>query len=152
MRAQRIKSDSGEAVYLLVFEAGDEVMSAIHAFAVQEKLQVCRLSGIGAFNNLTLGFFDVPTREYRKIAITEQVELLALVGNISEADGQPRVHVHVVVGKSDGTTLGGHLLEGRVQPTLELFLTAWPTRIARRINPQSGLMLIDLSHDTKDQA
>ena len=33
---------------------------------------------------------------------------------------------HVVLGLSDGTTRGGHLIEGRVFPTLEVVVTENP--------------------------
>jgi predicted DNA-binding protein with PD1-like motif len=50
----------------------------------------------------------------------------------------------VVVGRSDGSTLAGHLLEARVRPTLELMITETPTQLRRRHDPESGLALISL--------
>jgi predicted DNA-binding protein with PD1-like motif len=41
-------------------------------------------------------------------------------------DGRASLHLHVVLGLSDGTTRGGHLLNGKVQPTLEVVLTDTP--------------------------
>jgi uncharacterized protein len=144
MRSQRISGDGPQAIYLLVFDPGDEVVAALGAFAGREKLQVCRVTAIGALSDLVLGYFDVDKREYARMVINEQVEVLTLAGNITEADGRPRLHVHVTVGKADGTTLGGHLLEAHVRPTLEMFLATWPTRVQRRLDERSGLMLIDL--------
>jgi predicted DNA-binding protein with PD1-like motif len=72
---------------------------------------------------VTLGFFELTRKNYKEIAIEEQVELMSLVGNIARDDkGEPKLHAHVVVGKSDGTAHGGHLLEAHVQPTLEVVI------------------------------
>jgi uncharacterized protein len=54
------------------------------------------------------------------------------------------VHAHVVVGKRDCTAHGGHLIDARVRPTLELILEQSPVRLARHYDPRYGLALIDL--------
>jgi len=52
--------------------------------------------------------------------------------------------MHVVLGLSDGTTRGGHLLEARVYPTLEAVVTENPARLRKVMNPDVGIPLIDL--------
>ena len=54
------------------------------------------------------------------------------------------MHAHVVVGKKNGTTMGGHLLEAHVRPTLELVLQESAQELKRKFDPESGLALIDL--------
>ena len=54
-----------------------------------------------------LGYFDLEKRAYRHIEIHEQVEVLSLIGNFA---------LHIVVGKSDGTADGGHLLKAGCSP------------------------------------
>ena len=52
------------------------------------------------------------------VRVDEQCEVLSAIGDIASGDeGKASLHVHVVL--SDGTTRGGHLLEGKVRPTLE---------------------------------
>jgi len=75
--------------------------------------------------------------------IQEQVEVLSLIGDIALDDGEPKVHAHVVVGKSDGTAHGGHVLEAHVRPTLEVVLTESPRHLRKRFDPESCLALID---------
>ncbi len=70
--------------------------------------------------------------------------MLSLVGNIANDKGSPKVHAHVVVGKSDGTAMGGHLLEAHVWPTLELVIEDEPEHLRRRSDPATGLALLDL--------
>jgi predicted DNA-binding protein with PD1-like motif len=67
-----------------------------------------------------------------------------MIGDIAKHDGKPIVHAHVVVGRSDGTTAGGHLLEASVRPTCEVFLTESPVELSKEFDPDSGLLLIKL--------
>lgn len=93
---------------------------------------------------MTLGFFDLEKRDYEKIPVNEQVEVMSLIGNIALYDGEPRIHAHIVVGKRDGTAHGGHLLSAHVRPTLEMFLTEQPQMIRRKLDEATSLPLIDL--------
>ena len=72
------------------------------------------------------------------------MELLSLIGDIALRDGEPQVHAHVVLGRRDGTTLGGHLMEAKVRPTLEVILSESPAHLRRTVHDESGLPLIDL--------
>jgi uncharacterized protein len=136
---------SEPTTYALIFDKGDEVVEALTAFAREHDLAGAHFTAIGAFSDVTLGYFDRKRRDYAKIPIREQVEVLSLVGDIARQDGAPKVHAHVVVGKADGTAHGGHLLDGRVWPTLELILTETSRELARVSDRESGLALIDLA-------
>jgi predicted DNA-binding protein with PD1-like motif len=70
------------------------------------------------------------------------VEVLSLIGDIALHEGKPQVHAHLVIGKKDGTAHGGHLLEARVRPTLEVILTESPKPLHKKYDPESGLALI----------
>jgi len=140
------------ATYALIFDKTDEAMEELLLFARLHDIGAAHFTGIGAFSEVTLGYFDRGRKDYKKIWLPEQVEVLSLVGDIAREGGVPKVHAHVVVGKADGTAHGGHLLEGRVWPTLELILTESPHDLARRSDPESGLALIDLSKDDERRA
>jgi uncharacterized protein len=132
----------GEKTFVLVFERGDEVTGVLLSFARERGLGASRFTAIGAFSDVTLGFFDWERKEYRRIPLEEQVEVLSLGGDITVENGTPRVHAHVVVGKSDGTAHGGHLLEAHVRPTLEMVIVESPGILRRRFDPESGIALI----------
>jgi hypothetical protein len=138
----KLLNDKGERTYALVFDTGDEPVRLLTGFAAEHKLSAARFSAIGAFSELLVGYFDWQKKDYERITIGEQVEVLALVGDIALANGKPKVHAHVVVGKRDGSAHGGHLLEARVRPTLEVVLTESPAHLVREHDPQSGLALI----------
>jgi predicted DNA-binding protein with PD1-like motif len=143
MQSKRLHHSNGQTTYALIFDKGDEVMSNLKSFAREKKLGGSHFTAIGAFQDVTLGYFDWEKKDYRKIPVHEQVEVVSLVGDIAEGDeGEPKVHAHVVLGKSDGVALGGHLLEARVRPTLEVMLVESPEHLRRKHDPESGLALI----------
>jgi uncharacterized protein len=142
MRSKRIHEHHGEKTYALVFDSGDEVVSGLNDFAGENRIGAAQLSAIGAFSDLVLGYFDWEAKEYTRIPVREQVEVLSLLGDIALDDGEPKVHAHVVVGRSDGTTRGGHLLEAHVRPTLEVILVESPGHLRKQIDRETGLALI----------
>ncbi|HEY1371435.1 MAG TPA: PPC domain-containing DNA-binding protein [Candidatus Binatia bacterium] len=135
---------ANEKTYALIFDKGDEAVQGLIRFAQECRLGGSHLTAIGAFSDATLGFFDRDKKEYRKIPIHEQVEVLSLVGDIALKDGAPQLHAHVVIGKSDGGAYGGHLLEAHVWPTLEVIVTESPKHLRRKIDDETGLALIDV--------
>jgi len=134
----------GGAVWALVFERGDEAIAGLTAFAREHGLTGSQLTAIGAFSDVTLGYFERTSREYRRIRLEEQVEVLSLVGDIALENGQPKVHAHVVIGRADATVRGGHLLEGHVWPTLEVIIRETPAELRKTHRPDIGLALINL--------
>jgi predicted DNA-binding protein with PD1-like motif len=138
--------DGDEKTFAIVFDTGDEVAAGLLAFAKERRLAASHFTGVGACERVTLGFFESERKDYKKIPINEQVEVMSLVGNIClEESGEPRVHAHMVVGKEDGTAHGGHLLEAHVRPTLEVFLTESSKPLRRKMDAEVGLALIDLT-------
>lgn len=127
-----------------MFDAGDEVMAGLRDFARRSGLTASQFTAIGAFKSAILAFFSFEKGDYKRIPVSEQTEVLSLVGDVTLKEGQPLIHAHVVLGKSDGTAHGGHLMEACVRPTLEVVLTEAPRHLIRKHDPQTGLSLIDL--------
>lgn len=138
----KLLNDAEQRTYAVVFDAADEVVAGLTEFARAERLTASHFSGIGAFSDVTLGFFDVDEKDYARNSIAEQVEIVSLIGNIACKDGNPKVHAHVVVAKRDATAHGGHLLEAHVRPTLELIVTESPAHLRRETDDATGLPLI----------
>ena len=135
---------TGQKTFALVFDKGDEVVAELTAFAKAERFGAAHFTAIGAFSEVTLGYFDRGRKDYKRMAMAEQVEVLSLIGDVALDDkGAPKVHAHVVVGLSDGQTRGGHLLNARVWPTLEVVLVESPAYLRKRHDADSGLALID---------
>ena len=109
-------------------------------FARAERLEAAQITAVGGFEHATVGWFDRVARDYRRILVDEQCEVLSLLGDVALGQDGPILHVHVVLGLSDGTTRGGHLLEGRSRRW-----RPWLPRPLRSCGqPDIGIALIDL--------
>jgi predicted DNA-binding protein with PD1-like motif len=120
--------------YALIFGKGDEVASGLVEFAQQYGITSAHFTGVGALHDVTVGWMDRQKKAYKSILIDTQVEVLTLAGDIAVYNDKPAVHTHLVVGLSDGSAKGGHLLQAHVFPTLEVMVT---------FDPETGLALID---------
>jgi len=83
MKAKLLEHSKGAELFALIFETGDEVTSGILNFAREHHLSAAHFSGIGAFQKAVLGYFDWEKKEYLRIPIDEQVEVVSLVGDIA---------------------------------------------------------------------
>ena len=145
IKSKLIHDDRGLKTFALVFDKNDEVREGFLEFANTNRLADAQITAIGAFSEVTLGYFDRQQKNYKKIRLPEQVEVLSLTGNIVQKNGRPSLHAHIVVGKADGTAHGGHLLGGRVWPTLEMIVSELPVHLQRSLDEETGLALIRLA-------
>jgi uncharacterized protein len=139
-----VVEDADVVTYVVVCDPGDEAVSLLSQFARSQDLEAAQITAVGGFKRATVGWFDPEARDYRRIEVDEQCELLSLIGDVAEGEDGPIVHAHVVLGLSDGTTRGGHLLEAQVFPTLEAIVTETPARLRKVMRPDIGIALIDL--------
>ncbi len=143
MRAKLLDGHAGSRTFAVIFDTGEEPIAGLTRFAEQENLTGASFTAIGAFREALLGYFDWEKKEYEKIPVREQVEVLALVGDVAvEKDNSKKLHAHVVLGRRDGAACGGHLLSATVRPTLEVILRETPGFLQRRHDPETGLTLI----------
>src|SRR6266480_5647727 len=129
--------------FALVFDKGDEVTASVLEFAKDNQLKASYFTALGSFSDATLGFFERERKDYKRIEIEEQVEVMSLFGNLTQDEsGQHKLHAHVVTGKRDGSEHGGHLLKAHVWPTLELFLTETSETLQRKVDEETNLLLL----------
>lgn len=138
----KLLAKNGTRTFAVVLQTDEEAVATLLKFAREHDVSSGQITGIGAFRDAVLGFFDFQTKAYERIPIDEQVEIVSLVGNFATQDGEPRLHPHVVVSDRQGRAWGGHLLEGRVRPTLEIVVTDAPAHLRRHTDPETGLPLI----------
>ncbi|MGB4863761.1 MAG: PPC domain-containing DNA-binding protein [Tepidiformaceae bacterium] len=134
----------GEEQYVLICETGDEPVKVLERFAREHELTSASLTAIGAFERVSLGYYDLEKQEYATTDFNEQLEVVSFIGDISLNDGEPMVHVHVALGRRDCSLLGGHLMSGVVRPTLEIMLSKTPASLVRKYDRASGLSLISI--------
>ena len=129
--------------YTLSFAPGEEVVSKLAKFAKENGIGAGHVTGLGACGKLRLGYYNLDTKEYEEKVFEERLEILSLVGNVSlSPKGKEFVHVHGVFGRSDFSTIGGHVKELVVSGAGEVHIRAFPEPMRRTRDEQTGLNLL----------
>lgn len=131
---------------MIVCDKGDDPVRAVSEAVRDAGVRAAQVTGVGGFRSAQLGYFDPAEQDYSPIPVTEQTEVLSLVGDVAARDGRPELHAHIVLGRRDGSTVGGHLLGGAVWPTLEVVVAEVGPELAKRVDPETGLALISPEH------
>ena len=148
MQSERLDDTQGLRTWVLVFATGEEAKNGITSWATQIGTDAAHFTAIGAFQSAKLGWYDLDAKAYVDIDVDEQVEVLTLAGDVSlSPGGEPMVHMHVTCARRDGSTVGGHVQEAFVRPTLEVVVTEVPARLRRRHDEASGLALLQLDQE-----
>ena len=144
MKSKLVSDDPGAGVHVVILDSGEEAFATLTRFANEAKITAASMTAIGAFEKATVGWFDFDSKTYKKIEVAQQCEVLSALGDVAVGDdGKASLHVHIVLGLSDGSTRGGHLLAGTVRPTLEVVLTEVPATLRRKKRADLGIALID---------
>ena len=128
--------------FVLIFDRGDEVIATVRSFAEQNQIRGGFFTAIGACERATIAWWSWTNKEYERREVEEQLEVLALTGDITAEDGLTKVHAHVSLGRRDGIGVGGHLVEATVRPTLEMQIVDYGRPLRRVRDEKTGLSLI----------
>lgn len=146
MRSRLLSDRDGTRTFVVALETGERLIESIRRFAAEQGLAASEFTAIGALASARLAYFDWESKDYVDIPVREQVEIASLNGRITRPEGDagdPHLHVHCVLSRADGAAIAGHLMDAEVRPTAEVFVTDSPSRLHRRIDPESGLAVID---------
>lgn len=138
----QFKNDGGK--YVISIDNHTSLMQALAAFCNEQNVLSAEVSGIGAVNAATLRFLNPVTKAYVDKTYDEQMEIASLVGNVSEKDGKPYLHLHVTLGRSDYSIVGGHLLDCHINGACEVIVTKMDCPVGRHFDEETGLNLFTL--------
>jgi predicted DNA-binding protein with PD1-like motif len=112
-------------IFHITFAKGDDVRAGLAEFAAKNHLTDAHFTAIGALDSAVIGWSDRPKKAFKIVRLDEEMEVASLEGNITrDKDGNPVVHAHCVVALlSNGAVHAGHLLQGRVSLTMQMYLT-----------------------------
>lgn len=122
---------------------GEGIMASMEALAEKENIRAATLTGIGAVDKVDLAFFQLSTKTYDNHQLEEEFEVLSLNGSLTLNDGKRHPHLHIVLGRSDLSVLGGHLNEAYTSVTMEIYVTVLDGAIERSQDETVGLKLMD---------
>lgn len=123
-------------------DRGEEVIEQLTRVVAAEGIRAGHVSALGATDEVTFGLFSIETQVYEKQTLTGKMEITSLIGNISEKDGAPYIHLHIGVCDKDMILHGGHLTACRISATCELFITVLDGAIGRAADPDIGINLM----------
>ncbi|TQQ84886.1 DNA-binding protein [Peptacetobacter hominis] len=134
---------SGNTIALRV-DYGEEILEKINEVCVKENIKTAAISGIGATKETEIGLYNMETGEYKREVYTGLYEVGSLIGNITEKDSKPYIHLHIVIGdtKKDAVHCG-HLNRAVVGATSEIFITVFEHTIGRKFDEQTGINIFE---------
>ena len=133
-----------ENKYIVSIDNHTEIADALLSFCSEMGIKSGSISGIGAIDSMTLRFFNPATKKYVDRQFNEQMEIASLLGNVSTLDGKTYLHLHIVAGRSDYSTLGGHLLSARLSGAGEFFVEDFGVDAERAYSEEIGLNIYKL--------
>jgi len=129
--------------YLLRLERGEELIAALEEFMLKEKIKSAFIKGLGALEDVELGYYDLPNKNYLKKIFHAEAELLCAIGNLTFKENKPYAHVHAVLSGKDFIAYGGHVFSAKVSVTAEIFIESLDTRIDRKLDDAIGLQVMN---------
>jgi predicted DNA-binding protein with PD1-like motif len=126
--------------YVLRLDKGEKLKESLMSFIAEQQINAAWFSGLGGFQSVELGFYDLPEKTYRWRTIDELVELTGLQGNIAQLDGQPALHLHGTVATRTYEALAGHINEAVIAGSCELHITVFAAgSLTRAQDENTGL-------------
>ena len=131
-------------LHLVRLDAGERIIETLAGYLAGPGRSISSgfFSGIGAASNCEIGYYDLETKEYSYRTIEESCEITALTGNIARIDGEPVIHPHITLARPDFSVVGGHLVEGTISVTGEIWIHGASLNVTRRPGDFPGLKLI----------
>lgn len=129
--------------YVVRLQRGEEVLACLRELCEKESISLGTVSAIGAVNHVVVGVYRVDEQKYVANTFDGVMELTSLMGNITEKDGEPYLHLHATFGDLTGKVIGGYLNEAVVSATCELFVRKVEGHVGRRLDPETGLNIFD---------
>ena len=130
--------------YVVRLDPGEEVLQSLTRFVQQEQIRLGCISALGAANDVTIGIFDTQEKKFSSQRYQGVYEISALVGSVTQKDGEPYFHLHITIGNPvTGEVHAGHMASCTISATLELFLQVWDGCVGRKFSDSVGLNLFE---------
>jgi len=129
-------------VHILKPEYGSDLLKELQNYVRTNGINLAWLSGVGAVSRANIRYYEQPEQKWIDLALEQNLEVAGMWGNVSLLNGEPIVHVHIVLADSEGHCYGGHLADGTLVFNLEIMLTTLTgPNVIRKMDPQTGLTL-----------
>lgn len=125
-------------------DPGEEIAESLMAICKREGIGLAAVTGLGAVNAAQLGIFDTEKKQYHSRTYEGMYEIASLMGSVSRKDGEPYLHLHMVIGNPEtGECHGGHMNRSVISATGEIFLQLIDGSAGRKFHEGVGLNLME---------
>jgi predicted DNA-binding protein with PD1-like motif len=121
---------------------GSDLLKELEDYVRVNGINLAWLSGVGAVSRATIRYYDQPKQAWVDLDLDQRLEVAGLWGNVSLLNGEPIVHLHVVLADEQGRCYGGHLGSNTLVFNLEILMTTLSgPAVMRKMDPQTGLTI-----------
>lgn len=132
-----------DKTFLIRLEKGELLIESIKNFCSENKIFNAYISAIGSIEDPTLAHYTVRSKKYSEKALKGIFEVTNLIGNVAVFENKPLLHCHITLSDQNMNSFGGHIVEGIVSATVEVFLTSFETHFEKKYSEEIGLKLFD---------
>lgn len=139
-----IKEFKNGRTYVSKLNHGCDLFEKINKICIEKNIKTGWVNLIGAISSLKTGFYNQEDKEYiyTTYAYDEPLEIVSCTGNISQKDGKPLCHLHIIAADKKGKCIGGHLVAGTAIFAGELIIQELlGETLNREYDEQTGLNL-----------
>ena len=128
--------------HILKPDYGSDLLKELQKYVLAKNINLAWLSGVGAVSRAVIRYYDQPKQEWIDLQLERRLEVAGMWGNVSLLNGEPIVHVHIVLADETGQAIGGHLADGTVVFNMEILMTTLTgPPVIRKMDPQTGLTI-----------
>ncbi|OFW61100.1 MAG: hypothetical protein A2133_00530 [Actinobacteria bacterium RBG_16_64_13] len=128
--------------YILKPPFGSDLLKELESYVRAKGINLAWLSGVGAVSRATIRYYDQPKQEWVDLELDKRLEVAGMWGNVSLLNGEPIVHVHIVLADEEGRCIGGHLGNNTTVFNLEILLTTLSgPAVTRKMDSETGLTI-----------
>jgi len=121
---------------------GSDLLRELQKYVLAKNINLAWLSGVGAVSHANIRYYDQPKQEWIDLQFDKRLEVAGMWGNVSLLNGEPIVHVHIVLADEEGRCYGGHLADGTVVFNLEILMTTLSgPPVIRKMDAETGLTI-----------
>ena len=125
-------------------DIGDEICSCIKKACEKHDVKLASVTGIGVTKSAVIGLYDLEKQEFISNEFNGIMEIASLTGNVTTMDGEIYIHLHALVCDNQGKSFGGHLKEGIIGATGEIFINVADGSVGRVKQKETGLNILDI--------
>ena len=140
--------------FIIKIKPGEKIKERLAVFAIQKGVKnAVIVSAVGSVRNAH--FRGIKSGARRPITeprmryhqLEGPLELLGLEGNLISAEsGEVDCHLHILLGKSSGEVVGGHLFDAEIFVSCEILLTEMIVHgVERYVSKSSGIATVYIS-------